>query len=100
MSDTSHEGRRDPQLAAEFGAFLVGGQLTDGPPDPGSRLGRADAIQARLEAGEITEEDAHEQVKEIAREAMSEADGIWVSGDLLKPELRRLGGMWIPFERE
>jgi hypothetical protein len=100
MSDASHEGPRDLQLAAEFGALLVGGRLTDGPPDPDSRLGRADAIWARCDAGDITEEDAHEQIKEIMREAMSEADGIWVSGDLLKPELRHLGGMWIPFERE
>lgn len=100
MTDTSHEAPRDLQLAAEFGAVLVGGTLSDGPPDPSSRLGRADAIQARCEAGEITEEDAFEQIKAIVREAMSEADGMWVSGDLLKPELRHLGTMWIPFERE
>ena len=100
MTDAPLEGPRDLRLAAEFGAVLIGGRFSDGPPDPTSRLGRADAIEARMEAGEITREEAYAQIKEIVHEAMSEADGIWVSGDLLKPELRHLGGMWIPFDRE
>ena len=100
MTDAPHEGPRDLRLAAEFGAVLLGGRLSDGPPDPDSRLGRANAILDRCDTGEISEEEAYEQVKDIVREAMNEADGMWVSGDLLKPELRHLGGMWIPFDQD
>jgi hypothetical protein len=74
MTDAFPEGPRDPQLAAEFGAVLLGGQLSDGPPDPDSRLGRANVIYDRYEAGEITEAETYDQIKEIVREAMIEAE--------------------------
>lgn len=66
--------QRDRRLAAEFAALMLGSQLSDGPPTPGTPLARMQAVWAAFEAGTIDAAERYRQVGEVLKDALAEAE--------------------------
>lgn len=67
-------GPRDSQLAAQFGALIIGADGVSEEPAPSTRLERANRVWDAQESGEITEAEAYLQIRELMLEAIAEAE--------------------------
>jgi hypothetical protein len=65
---------RDLTVAAQFGAMLIGGVLSDGPPSPGSRLARFNTVCDAFEAGQVTREELDRFARALMQEVIDEVE--------------------------